>query len=132
MERSVYLFRPLDSCSSTPHGCSELMLLISSTHCIVVKYGVWWHCIFFFLLDLTVVNTYIIYLHYCQDVPRIQLIGTPLTHLEFKMGLYKALLQDWSMQQFHPSDLPPPSDLPTINTPSYNSSQMLCVVYKRL
>lgn len=50
----------------------------------------WWHQVFFFLLDTTIVNIYILYLAHLhhQRIPR-----SPMTHLEFKLQLCDALLQ---------------------------------------
>jgi hypothetical protein len=50
----------------------------------------WWHRIFFFLLDTTVVNMYMIYLVECKRRSK------PLvTHLQFRVELCEALLQQW-------------------------------------
>jgi hypothetical protein len=47
----------------------------------------WWHRIFVFLLDMTVVNMYIIYLVECEMQSK-----PPFTHLQFRVELYEALL----------------------------------------
>jgi hypothetical protein len=52
----------------------------------------WWHQVFFFLVDTTIVNMYILYLAHLQQqrVPQ-----RPMTHLQFKLQLCEALLQNW-------------------------------------
>jgi hypothetical protein len=53
----------------------------------------WWHRIFFFLLDMTVVNMFIMYIAACKTsfvYPR-----KPVTHLQFRIELYRALLRNW-------------------------------------
>ena len=57
----------------------------------------WWHLIFFFLLDMMVVNMFIIYLAECKR--RLQ---KPVSHLEFWVKLYEALLLGWKPQR-HPA-----------------------------
>jgi hypothetical protein len=52
----------------------------------------WWHRVFFFLIDTTVVNMYIIYLSLLR---RQQVPSRPMTHLQFKTQLCQALLQNW-------------------------------------
>jgi hypothetical protein len=49
--------------------------------------------IFFVLLDITKVNTYIKYLDWCKQNPNP--MRYLLTHLQFKNTLYKALLVGW-------------------------------------
>jgi hypothetical protein len=85
----------------------------------------WWHRIFFFLLDMTVVNMYIIYVECVKNlwVPRL-----PMTHLQFKMGLCEALLEGWSMRDLYPPDLPALPNRPVICTPSYTTIRCPCVV----
>ena len=46
-----------------------------------VQSHIWWHHIFFFLLDLTVVNMYIIYLECCRTNGGSGRTVIPLTHL---------------------------------------------------
>jgi hypothetical protein len=52
----------------------------------------WWHRVFFFLIDTTVVNMYIIYLSLLR---RQQVPSRPMIHLQFKTQLCQALLQNW-------------------------------------
>jgi hypothetical protein len=53
----------------------------------------WWHCIFFILLDMTVVNIFIIYVTARKTffVHRRK----PMTHLQFMTELCGALLRNW-------------------------------------
>jgi hypothetical protein len=59
----------------------------------------WWHRVFFFLLDMMVVNMFIIYLAECKR--RVQ---RPVSHLQFRVKLCEALLQNWKPQGYsaHP------------------------------
>jgi hypothetical protein len=53
----------------------------------------WWHRIFFFLLDMIVVNMFIIYVAACKTSfahPR-----KPMPHLQFRAQLCGALLRNW-------------------------------------
>jgi hypothetical protein len=52
----------------------------------------WWHRIFFFLLNMTVVNMFIIYLAECKR--RSQ---KPVSHLQFRVKLCEALLHGWEL-----------------------------------
>jgi hypothetical protein len=56
----------------------------------------WWHRIFFFLLDMTVVNMFIMYVVACKISfahPR-----KPVTQLQFRTHLCEALLKNWEGQ----------------------------------
>jgi hypothetical protein len=57
----------------------------------------WWHRIFFFLLDMTVVNMFIIYLAECKR--RLQ---KPVSHLQFWVKLCETLVHGWEPQR-HPA-----------------------------
>jgi hypothetical protein len=53
----------------------------------------WWHRIFFFLLDMTMVSMFIMYVAACKTSfahPR-----KPMTHLQFRTQLCEALLKNW-------------------------------------
>ena len=52
----------------------------------------WWHRVFFFLIDTSIVNMYAIYLDKCRNCapPR-----KPMTHLQFWTQLCEALMQNW-------------------------------------
>jgi hypothetical protein len=53
----------------------------------------WWHWTFFALLDIIEVNIYIMYLDRCRQGPNPK--KYPMTHLQFKNALCKALLAGW-------------------------------------
>jgi hypothetical protein len=64
----------------------------------------WWHRIFFFLLDMTVVNMFIMYVAACKTsfvYPR-----KPMTHLQFRTQLCEALLKNWEGRGA--TTIPPP------------------------
>jgi hypothetical protein len=88
----------------------------------------WWHRIFFFLLDLSVVNMYIYYLNCVQHVNERRRPLTPMTHLQFKKGLCEALLHGWPRKTTHPTDFPPVPPQPAICVPRYSSTRRQCVV----
>jgi hypothetical protein len=52
----------------------------------------WWHRIWFFLLDTTVVNMYIMFLGHLR---RERVPTRPMTHLQFKSELCEALFNNW-------------------------------------
>jgi hypothetical protein len=52
----------------------------------------WWHQVFFFLIDTTVVNMYVMYLAHLR---RARVPSRPMSHLQFKTQLCEALLQNW-------------------------------------
>ena len=52
----------------------------------------WWHRIFWFLLDTTVVNMYIYYLALRRERGRRV---APMTHLQFKTQFCENLTKDW-------------------------------------
>jgi hypothetical protein len=56
------------------------------------RFHKWWHWVFFFVIDTTVVNMYIIYLSLLR---RQRVLSRPMTHLQFKTQLCQALLQNW-------------------------------------
>jgi hypothetical protein len=65
----------------------------------------WWHRIFFFLLDITVVNMFIMYVAACKTSfahPR-----KPMTHLQFRTQLCEALLKNWKGRGA--TTVPPPT-----------------------
>ena len=58
--------------------------LRASYCCQVQSCHKWWHHIFFFLLDMMIVNMYIIYLAHVKNSWQGRI---PMTHLQFKVGL---------------------------------------------
>jgi hypothetical protein len=53
----------------------------------------WWHRIFWFLIDMTEVNMYIMYLSRAAEGQNP--IPNPMSHLQFKTALVGALLRNW-------------------------------------
>ena len=90
----------------------------------------WWHRIFYFLLDLTVINMYIYYLACVEKFNVRRVPVTPMTHLQFKKGLREALLVGWPMRSTKPTDIPPRPQRPRICVPTYFTLRRCCVVCK--
>ena len=68
---------------------------VRSNYSCQVRIHKWWHRVFFFLVDLTSTNMYVMYLDLWKNHP----IGEhPLTHLQFLNELCKALIQNASME----------------------------------
>jgi hypothetical protein len=76
----------------------------------------WWHRIFFFLLDMMIVNMYIIYLAHVKNSWQGRI---PMTHLQFKVGLCKALLDSWERKNSIPKDDGAPPDYYMPPTPLF-------------
>ena len=55
----------------------------------------WWHRVFFFLLDMTSVNMYVIYVAKCKSHSPPK---EPLTHLQFMEELCKAMTKNWQQR----------------------------------
>jgi hypothetical protein len=71
------------------HGVDVANQLRSNYSC-QVRIHKWWHRIFYFLLDMSVVNMYLMYLKCWKKFP----IGTrPMVHLQFRNNLCKAMIQ---------------------------------------
>ena len=83
---------------------------------------------FFFLLDLIVVNMYIIYLHCFHNVSKEQgFKKLPMIHLQFKLGLCEALLLRWEVGDPIPCDMAP-NERSVICTPLYSKIRKSCVI----
>jgi len=52
----------------------------------------WWHRVFFFLIDTSIVNMYIIYMNKCKQRRPLQ---HPMTLLQFQTQLCKGLTENW-------------------------------------
>jgi hypothetical protein len=87
-----------------------------------VKSHKWWHRILFFLLDMTIVNMYVIYLAHVKNSRERR---TPMTHLQFKANLCEALLDGWEMRNFIPEEDDAPPDY---CMPSHSVVRKPCVV----
>jgi hypothetical protein len=81
----------------------------------------WWHCIFYFLLDMTIVNMYIMYL---SILGRQRLRKVPITHLQFRTELCHALLQNWNRRDR--GERPILANVPVVCCPSYNRKRRKC------
>jgi hypothetical protein len=53
----------------------------------------WWHWIFWFLIDITEVNMYV--MHLSRTVEGRKPILQPMFHLQFKTALAEVLLRSW-------------------------------------
>jgi uncharacterized short protein YbdD (DUF466 family) len=84
----------------------------------------WWHYIFFFLLDMTIVNMYIVYLAHMKNSRQGRI---PMTHLQFKVSLCEALLDGWKKRNFIPKY---DGTLSDYFMPSYSVVRKPCVVYE--
>jgi hypothetical protein len=81
----------------------------------------WWHRIFYFLLDMTIVNMYIMYLS-ILDWQRQKKV--PITHLQFRTELCRALLQNWNGRER--GDKPILPRVPVVCCPSYHQKRRDC------
>ena len=69
---------------------------LRASYCTQNRSHKWWHRVFFFLLDMTVVNMFFIYIDKCKNSLPVR---KPMTHLQFRMELCDALLQNWRVQE---------------------------------
>jgi hypothetical protein len=73
----------LGQCICSTHAiCVELILLISHK---------WWHRIYFFMLDTTISNMWIVH----SDIS-FRFLQDPMTHLNFQLQLARDLAKPWS------------------------------------
>jgi hypothetical protein len=86
----------------------------------------WWHCVWNFLLDMTVVNMYITYL---SILARQHVKKRPMTHLQFKTTLCAALTLNWEGRQVWDHEIRL-TNRPTFCMPSYHKTRRYCVVCK--
>lgn len=84
----------------------------------------WWHRMFWFLIDMTKVNMYIMYLSHAVEGRNP--ILHPMSHSQFKTALAKALLRNWE----HRMDISNAelTHRPKIHMPSYTHLRRPCVV----
>ena len=82
-----------------------------------------WHHIFWFLVDTSIVNIYVMHLNQCTHGP---IPTKPMTHLEFKSGLCYSLLQFWETQSDCANAIF--AYQPSIHMTSYHNHQHSCVV----
>jgi hypothetical protein len=83
----------------------------------------WWYRIFYFLLDMTVVNMYIMYLSILRT-RRVRKV--PITHLQFRTELCSTLLQNWQGRKR--TNRPTLPRLPVVCCPSYNKKWKDCFI----
>jgi hypothetical protein len=84
----------------------------------------WWHRILWFLIDMTEVNMYIMYMSHVAEGRNP--IPHPMSHLQFKTALAEALLCNWE----HCVDVSNAelTHRPEIHMPSYTHLRHPCVV----
>jgi hypothetical protein len=98
---------------------------IRSNYSSQVRTHKWWHQVFFFLLDLSTTNMYVMYKDLWKKHPTSD---HPLTHLQFMNGMCKALIQNWPGQdENHILELP---HIPHIHVPTYTKVHRRCVLCK--
>ena len=86
----------------------------------------WWHHIFWFFLDMTIVNMYILYLSHLEEERRITGVQkTPISHLKFKTNLCAKLTQNWPRRDDGPHMVHGSSG---ICIPKYSKKRRQCVV----
>jgi hypothetical protein len=84
----------------------------------------WWHRVFFALLDISEVNSYIMYLDRCKQGPNPMTI--PMTHLQFKNALCEALLVGWLRRTETRNESL--THHPSIHMPSHSTKKRLYIV----
>jgi hypothetical protein len=76
------------------------------------------------MLDVTEVSMYIMYLSRCKEGRNP--VTLPMSHLEFKVALCKALLQGWPLCNAIVNDIL--TERPSIHMPSHTIAKRTCVV----
>jgi hypothetical protein len=101
---------PYIPCASRVHheyeggGCWHVADHIRGNYSCQVRTHKWWHRIFMFLMDLSIIQ---MYLYYLQILKKLGKLDEAITHLQFMNGLYQALSQDWvGPNQIGAVDLP--------------------------
>jgi hypothetical protein len=98
---------------------------IRSNYSCQVRIHKWWHRVFFFLLDLTSTNMYVMYLDLWK---KHSTGGRSLTHLQFLNEICKALTQKWpGEEEIGVLELP---YAPRIHVPTYTKLRRRCVICK--
>ena len=73
------------------HMCGiDVVDQLQSNYSCQVRIHKWWHKIFYFLLDMLVVNMYLMYLQCWKKLP---ICTRPMAHLQFCNNLCKAMTQ---------------------------------------
>jgi hypothetical protein len=86
----------------------------------------WWHRVWNFLLDMTVVNMYITYL---SILARQRVRKTPMTHLQFRISLCATLTLQWKGRDVRDHQIQL-QNRPSFCMPSFNKKRRYCVVCK--
>jgi len=86
----------------------------------------WWHHLFYFLIDTTVVNMWILHKEF---LARNRHEKESLIHFKFIVALCKALTRNWAGQKASISLVC--EDMPHIHCPQKSHLCQLCVVYKK-
>jgi hypothetical protein len=86
----------------------------------------WWHRVWNFLLDVTVVNMYIMYL---SILARQRVKKRPMTHLQFKTTLCAALTLNWEGRAVREHGITL-ANRPSFCMPSYHKKRRYCSVCK--
>jgi hypothetical protein len=98
---------------------------VRSNYSCQVKTCKWWHRVFFYLLDMTTTNMYVMYLDLWKKLPTGE---RPLTHLQFLNEMCKALTQNPALQDdIGILELP---YAPHIHIPTYTKVRRRCVICK--
>ena len=63
----------------------------------------WWHKLFFFIVDQSMVNSYVVY---CSQMEQLGL--RVRTHMQFKIAVGKYLVSEWMQARSRPAQRPPP------------------------
>jgi hypothetical protein len=69
---------------------------LRASYCTQNRSHKWWHRVFFFLLDMTVVNMFLIYIDKCKNMSPVR---KPMSHLQFRTDLCEALLLRWRVRE---------------------------------
>ena len=87
----------------------------------------WWHRMFWFLVDISIVNIFIMYLHICRMATNPV---TPKSHLEFKTKLCVEFHRNWEhCQERQNRNL---ENRPVIHMPSWTAVCCMCVVCRSI
>ena len=86
----------------------------------------WWHKVFHFFLNFTIVNMYIMYLDILR---KLRESANAITHLQFQIGLCQALT--WRWEGTNPIGVPHLPRLPRIHCPRYTLLRRKCDVCRK-
>ena len=85
----------------------------------------WWHRVFWFLVDTSIVNMYVMYLN---RFVRERIVESPMTHLQFKTKLCEELLQGYELRSDRENAIR--AHQPCVHFPSHSEMRRTCVVCK--